>query len=333
MDEHDVTLSRHVLIREGTRAPVTDLALILERIALIGKLIARQLAHASIRDELGYTGDTNVQGEKVKWLDEWTNQVFLKTFAHGFPVCSLVSEEMEEVHHRPENCRENSYAVLYDPLDGSSNTDVNGALGTIFSIRRRAPGHGTKIDDILHPGTEQVAAGYILYGPATQLVYTAGNGVDGFTLDLGLGEFVLWRENLRMPRLGSTYAVNQGNLSKWHPGARKFIEHITSRKDKSTSYSLRYTGAFVADFHRCLLEGGLYLYPGEVTSEGKSKGKLRLMYELAPLSFVAEQARGKGSTGKGRILEVNPSAIHERQPVYIGSALEVDLAEQMRVEG
>jgi fructose-1,6-bisphosphatase I len=327
-----ITLTRHVLSRHGGAVPSGEMALILERIQVVAKRISRELSRASLGDTLGYTGETNVQGEAQKKLDDWTNQVFLEVFQRGFPVCSLVSEEMDAALHLRENCRDSSYAVLYDPLDGSSNTDVNGSLGTIFSVRKRAPGHGSEIKDLLNPGTHQVASGYILYGPGTQLVYTAGAGVDIYTLDREVGEFMLWREGVMMPRRGSAYAVNQGNMVKWHSGARKFVEHLTSRKDKATSYSLRYTGAFAADFHRCLLEGGLYLYPGEVGSGGKGKGKLRLMYELAPLAFIAEQAGGKASTGKRRVLDVVPGELHERRPIYIGSADEIELAERMHVE-
>jgi fructose-1,6-bisphosphatase I len=333
MSSPGITLLRHAMTRTGTAAPAGDLALILERIGLAAKRIAHKLATASLGGELGHTGTTNVQGEEQKKLDAWGNQVFLDAFERGYPVCSLISEEMEEPRHYPANCRDMSYAVLFDPIDGSSNTDVNGSLGTIFSIRRRAKGHQSGIADILRPGSEQVAAGYVLYGPGTQIVYSAGAGVDIFTLDASLGEFILWREKVRTPAFGSTYAVNQGNIGKWHPGARKFVEHITSRKDKRTSYSLRYTGAFVADFHRCLLEGGIYLYPGEVSKDGKGGGKLRLMYELAPMALVVEQAGGRASTGKGRILDVVPGTIHERQPIYIGSADEVRLAEEMKAEG
>ncbi|HXM89168.1 MAG TPA: class 1 fructose-bisphosphatase, partial [Candidatus Acidoferrum sp.] len=254
-------------------------------------------------------------------------------FEHGYPICSLISEEMDQPHHYSVNCRDNSYCILYDPIDGSSNTDVNGSLGTIFAVKKRAPGHRAGIDDILVPGTQQLIAGYILYGPAAQLVYTAGAGVDIFTLDRTLGEFILWKENVKMPPHGTTYSVNQANAGKWHEGARKFLAHITNRKDKRTSYSLRYCGAFAADFHRCLLEGGIYMYPGEVAEGGKAKGKLRLMYELAPLSMLAEQAGGRGSTGKQRILDIAATAIHERHPIYIGSAEEVALAESFKVEG
>ncbi|MGH7950259.1 MAG: class 1 fructose-bisphosphatase [Candidatus Binataceae bacterium] len=328
-----MTLDRHVLTKREATSPTADLGLIMERVGLIGKRLAHELARASLAGELGYTGSTNVQGEKVKKLDEWANDVFVDAFEHGYPVCSLISEEMEEPRHYQDNCRERSYMVLYDPIDGSSNTDTNGSLGAIWSVRRRATNHGAGVDDILTPGREQVAAGYVLFGPSTLLVYTAGDGVDIFTLDRDIGEFVLWRERVKMPEYGSTYAVNQGNIGKWHDGARKLVEHLTSRKDKRTSYSLRYCGAFAADFHRCLLEGGMYMYPGEQSAGGKGGGKLRLMYELAPLSFVAEQAGGRASTGNGPVLDVKPTAIHERQPIYIGSAAEVALAEQFRAEG
>lgn len=335
MAHESLTLTRHLLTRHQTTIPALELVLVMERIALAGKLIAGELARSSIAGALGYSGETNVQGERQKKLDEWTNDVFLEVFEQGFPVCSVISEEMEAPRHNPGNCRGNggAYAILVDPLDGSSNTDVNGSLGSIFSIRRRAEKHGEDPADLLRPGTEQIAAGYVLYGPATQLVYTAGAGVDIFTLDPRLGEFVLWKEGVRMPHNGGCYAVNQGNIGKWHPGAQKLIQHLTSRKDKRTSYSLRYCGAFAADFHRFLLEGGMYLYPGEVTSDGKSKGKLRLMYELAPLAMVAEQAGGRASTGRGRVLEVVPGGIHDRQPIYIGSSDEVKLAEEFKAEG
>ncbi|MGH7779587.1 MAG: class 1 fructose-bisphosphatase [Candidatus Binataceae bacterium] len=334
MGVRGITLSQHVATHRSPLLPNCDLAAILEQIEFIGKRIANELAHASIGGELGYTGKTNVQGEQTRKLDQWTDEVFVEAFAHRRPVCCLASEEMELALHDTAPCGEPSYAVLYDPLDGSSNTDVNGTLGTIFSIRKRASVHsGHDIADLLRPGTEQVAAGYILYGPGTQLIFTSGAGVDIFTLDHRHGEFVLWRAGVKMPTRGNAYAVNHGNIGKFHPGARKFVEHLTSRKDKSTSYSLRYSGAFAADFHRCLLEGGLYLYPGEVTPGGNTKGKLRLMYELAPMAMIAEQAGGKASTGTGRILEVEPTALHQRQPIYIGSATEVELAEKMQVEG
>ncbi len=336
MGQQAPILSDHLHTRKKTIMPAADLTQVIGRVALAGKLIAGEIARASITGGLGYSGDTNVQGEEQKKLDDWTNQVFVSLFENCEPVCSLISEEMEMPRHYERSCHSRdraSYAILVDPLDGSSNTDVNGSLGTIFSIRKRAPRHSSDAKDLLGPGSQQVAAGYVLYGPATQLIYTSGAGVDMFTFDPQIAEFVLWKENIRMPPRGPYYSVNQGNITKWHPGAQNLVRHLTSRKDKTTSYSLRYCGAFVADFHRCLLEGGMYLYPGEVGPDGKSKGKLRLMYECAPLGMVAEQAGGRASNGKGRVLEVIPKEIHERAPVYIGSATEVAMAEEFRAEG
>jgi fructose-1,6-bisphosphatase I len=329
-------LEDHLHTRKKTIMPLADLEVVIGRIALAGKVIAAEIARAPLTDSLGYSGDTNVQGEAQKKLDDWTNQVFLGLFENCEPVCSLISEEMEVPMHYERNChsREHaSYAILVDPLDGSSNTDINGSLGSIFSIRKRALRHTSDTRDLLGPGSQQVAAGYILYGPATQLVYTACAGVDMFSFDPQIAEFVLLREHLKMPPRGPYFSCNLGNLTKWHPGARNLVQHLTSRKDKSTSYSLRYCGAFVADFHRALIDGGLYLYPGEVSADGMSKGKLRLMYECAPLGMVAEQAGGRASNGKGRILEVVPKDIHDREPVYIGSATEVAIAEGLRPEG
>lgn len=333
MSDQPLTLTRYLLTREKTTMQPEDLALVMERISVIAKSISRKLVHASLGGSLGYTGDTNVQGEQQKKLDEWTNQTFLKVFRYGHPVCSIVSEEMESPTHYERNCRGRSYAVLCDPLDGSSNSDNNGLLATIFSVRERANGHGADVSDLLAPGNRQAAAGYALYGPATQLVFTAGAGVTIFTLDRELGEFILWREKVRMPRRGGTYAVNQGNYSRWHPGMRRLIEHMTSRKDKTTSYALRYCGCFAGDFHRCLLDGGIYMYPGEVSADGKStNGKLRLMYELAPMAMIAEQAGGRASNGSVDILDIMPVEIHERQPVYIGGAEDVTLAERFKPE-
>jgi len=316
--------------------PAGDLAQVIGRIALAGKLIAGELARAAIVGGLGYSGETNVHGEQQKKLDDWTNEVFLRLFESCDPVCSLISEEMETPCHYERSCHSReraSYAIFVDPLDGSSNTDINGSMGSIFSIRKRAPRHNDDVRDMLQAGTHQVAAGYVLYGPATQLIYTSGAGVDMFTFDPQMAEFVLWKEGLKMPPRGPYYSCNQGNISKWNPGAQNLVRHLTSRKDKTTSYSMRYCGAFVADFHRCLLDGGIYMYPGEISSDGKSKGKLRLMYECAPLGMVAEQAGGGASNGKGRVLEVVPKDVHDREPVYIGSAAEVALAEEFRAEG
>ena len=325
-----LTLDRY--LRTGQRIN-PELIVTLEQVAGAVKRISDELARAALNGELGYSGSINVHGEKVEKLDTRTNNVFVDTFSSGGPVCTLISEEMDEPQHLAVQCARDSYAMLYDPLDGSSNADVNGSLGTIFAVRRRKPGHGDGIEDVLAAGTEQIAAGYALYGPATMLVWTAGDGVNAFVLDPETGEFMLWREKIQTPKRGKTYAVNQANAERWHPGARALLERLTGPKDQGGGYSLRYCGAFVGDFHRGLLNGGIFLYPGEVSAGGKSTGKLRLMYEVAPLSMMAEQAGGAASTGHGRALEFIPGSIHERVPVYIGSAEEVALAEQLKAEG
>jgi fructose-1,6-bisphosphatase I len=325
-----ITLDRYLRTRERMDA---ELIVTLEHVAQAVKRISNELARAALKGELGYSGAINVHGEEVEKLDTWSNNVFIETFPVGGPVCTLISEEMDESRHVKVPCARNSYAMMYDPLDGSSNTDVNGSLGTIFTLRRRKSGHRDGIEDVLTAGTEQIAAGYALYGPATMLVWTAGDGVSAFVLEPGTGKFMLWRDKIQMPQRGKTYAVNQANAARWHPGARALLERLTGPKENGGGYSLRYCGAFVGDFHRCLLNGGIFLYPGEVSTGGRSAGKLRLMYEVAPLSMVAEQAGGASSTGHGRALEVIPGSIHERVPVYIGSVEEVALAEQLKAEG
>jgi fructose-1,6-bisphosphatase I len=326
-----ITLDRY--LRDASPQIEPKLSATLGHVALAVKRIANELSVAAIRGELGQSGAINVQGEKVEKLDAWSNNVFLDSFAGGTPICTLISEEVEQAQHLKEDHAHDSYALLFDPLDGSSNTDVNGSLGTIFAVRRRKPGHSDDIADTLGPGSEQIAAGYALYGPSTMLVWTTGQGVNAFVLEREIGEFVLWREKIRIPPRGNIYAVNQANAARWNPGARALLERLTGPKEKGGGYSLRYSGAFVGDFHRLLLKGGIFFYPGELKADGKSAGKLRLLYEVAPLSMLAEQAGGAGSTGRGRALDFVPKGIHERVPVYIGSAEEVALAEKLAVEG
>ena len=325
-----MTLDRYLRTRDRIGPELIET---LESVAHSVKRISNELARAALKGELGYSGAVNVHGEEVEKLDTWSNKVFLDAFSGNGPVCTLISEEMEEARHLQAQCTRDSLALLYDPLDGSSNTDVNGSLGTVFAVRRRKSGHGDGLADVLAAGTEQIATGYALYGPATMLVFTVGEGVIAFVLDHATGKFMLWREKIAMPPRGKTYAVNQANATKWHPGARALIDRFAGPKEQGGGYSLRYSGAFVGDFHRCLLNGGIFLYPGEVSTGRRSAGKLRLMYEVAPLSMLAEQAGGAASIGHGRALDVVPGNIHERVPVYIGSAEEVALAEQLKAEG
>jgi fructose-1,6-bisphosphatase I len=267
-----------------------------------------------------------VQGETVKKLDEIANETFLKAFRHSGLVCALASEEMEKPVLLPENWPHTKYMLLFDPLDGSSNTDCNMPLGAIFSVLKseRKDRMPTE-DDLVRKGTEQVAAGYLLYGSSTMLVYTVGQGVHGFTLEPGIGEYLLSHEQMRMPVRGKVYGVNEGNYHKWTTGTKKYVDYL-KLPDKPTGrpYSVRYSGCLVADLHRILLGGGIYLYPGELD---KPEGKLRLLYEANPLAWVVEQAGGRASTGTMRILDVEAKQLHQRVPLIIGSADDVRDAE------
>ncbi len=318
-------LSHHLREERQAYPRLTEeLGALLQEIALAGKVIARGVAQAGLTGRLGETGEVNVQGERVKKLDEWANEVMTDVLGESGLASVLISEEMEQPLRIAECRGPSRYVVCFDPVDGSSNTDINGIVGTIFGIR---PGRPATDPDpataALQPGTAQVAAGYIMYGPATILVYAAGHGVHGLTLDTSSGEFTLTHPSIRMPAQGKTYSVNEGNAQKWTPAARGFVDAL---KSGAKPYSLRYVGALVADFHRTILEGGIYLYPAEAGS-ARGAGKLRLLYEAAPLGLVVEAAGGKASTGPERILDLVPTEYHQRVPLLIGSATEVTRAE------
>ncbi|KJH70554.1 class 1 fructose-bisphosphatase [Aliterella atlantica] len=317
------TLSRHVLEQlHSFGAEAQDLSALMNRIALAGKLIARRLSRAGLMaGVLGFTGETNVQGESVKKMDVYSNDVFISVFKQSGLVCRLASEEMEKPYYIPENCPIGRYTLLYDPIDGSSNTDINLTLGSIFAIRRQ---QGDDVDgsaqDLLQDGHQQIAAGYILYGPSTMLVYSIGNGVHSFTLDPSLGEFILTEENITIPNHGAIYSVNEGNFWQWEESFREYIRYV----HRTEGYTARYGGAMVGDIHRILVQGGVFLYPG---TEQKPEGKLRLLYESAPLAFLIEQAGGRASTGSGEIMDVVPEKLHQRTPLIIGSKEDVALVE------
>lgn len=323
-----ISLTQHILAQQRLHPEATgEFSAMMTQIALAGKMIAQDLRQAGLLDILGSTGEVNVQGEEVQKLDQRANDTFVQVFESSTIVRTVVSEEMEEPYTVLSAERSGKYAVFFDPLDGSSNIDVNAPLGSIFSIHRLSPSpSGNGGASFLKPGTDQVAGGYILFGASTILIYTCGDGVHQFTLNPGVGEFFLTASNLTMPPRGSIYSVNEGNCQKWSTGMKNFIHHI-QEVDKPTGrpYSLRYTGCLVADVHRVLLKGGLYLYPGEVK---KPEGKLRLMYEAAPLTFVIEQAGGIGSTGFERIPTIQPKAPHQRVPLVIGSREDVEVVEQ-----
>ncbi|MEH1839098.1 MAG: class 1 fructose-bisphosphatase [Nostoc sp.] len=329
LDRDCTTLSRHVLQQlQSFSADAQDLSALMNRIALAGKLVARRMSRAGLMEGvLGFTGEVNVQGESVKKMDVYANDVFISVFKQSGLVCRLASEEMENPYYIPENCPIGRYTLLYDPIDGSSNTDNNLSLGSIFAIRQQ---EGTDSDrkatDLLTNGRKQLAAGYILYGPSTMLVYTIGKGVHSFVLDPSLGEFILTEENIRIPNHGSVYSVNEGNFWQWEESIREYIRYV----HRTEGYSARYSGAMVSDIHRILVQGGVFLYPGTIQNP---EGKLRLLYETAPLAFLIEQAGGRATTGLVNILDVVPKKLHQRTPLIIGSREDVAKVESFIQNG
>jgi fructose-1,6-bisphosphatase I len=319
LDRDCTTLSRHVLQQLQSFSPdAQDLSALMNRIGLAGKLIARRLSRAGLMEGvLGFTGEVNVQGETVKKMDVYANEVFISVFKQSGLVCRLASEEMEKPYYIPENCPIGRHTLLYDPIDGSSNTDNNLSLGSIFAVRKQeGEDLNGEAQDLLRDGRNQIAAGYILYGPSTMLIYSIGRGVHSFTLDPSLGEFILTEENIRIPDHGSIYSVNEGNFWQWEESFREYIRYV----HRTEGYTARYSGAMVSDIHRILLQGGVFLYPGTVQ---KPEGKLRLLYESAPLAFLIEQAGGRATTGIRDILDVVPKKIHQRTPLIIGSKEDV----------
>lgn len=319
-----MTLERHIREEErnhpGARGLFTRLV---TQITLASKIINAEVNKAGLADILGLTGQVNVQGEEVQKLDEYANEVMRKALDHTGSVAALASEEMEEVYVVPgEYVEGGEYVVLYDPLDGSSNIDVNVSIGSIFSILRRKSGNGAaRLEDFLQPGVSQVCAGYVIYGSSTMLVYTTGNGVDGFTLDPSVGEFFLSHPDIQIPERGKIYSINEGNSSKWEESTARYIAHLKAEDAASgRPYSGRYIGSLVADFHRNLLKGGIFLYPGD---RKNPSGKLRLLYECSPMSFIAEQAGGAASDGRQRVMEIQPEKLHQRIPFIVGSKRDV----------
>lgn len=302
-------------------------AALLAEIGVVGKLVAQDLRRAGLIDIQGTTGETNIQGETVKKLDVIANDTFVNVLQSSGCVCALASEEMEKPVILSGNQPRGKYMVLFDPLDGSSNTDCNMPLGTIFSILKHSETDRLPTEEgLVRRGTEQVAAGYLLFGSSTMFVYTTGREVHGFTLDPEIGEYLWSHKQIRIPETGKVYAANEGNYHKWPEGTRKYFDWLkVTDKASGRPYSGRYSGCLVADVHRLLLGGGIYLYPGEVD---KPEGKLRLLYEANPLALVVESAGGKATTGTSRILEVEAKKLHQRVPLIIGSRVDVEQAER-----
>ncbi len=305
------TLDRFIKKKQDEYPESTgELSQLLRDIALAGKIINREVNKSGLLDIAGAYGAQNVQGEEQQKLDVIANIRFTRALRNGGMTCAIVSEEEQEIVHLNPNCR---YVVAMDPLDGSSNIDVNVSIGTIFSIYRRISPIGGPVqkEDVLQEGTRQVAAGYILYGSSTMLVYSTGRGVHGFTLEPSLGEFVLSHTNMKFPENGKIYSINEGSWHQFEDGTREYIEAC-----KKNGLTARYIGSLVADYHRNMLKGGIYIYPA---SSKAPNGKLRLLYECNALAFIAEQAGGMATNGKGRILEIHPTEFHQRAPFYIGS--------------
>jgi len=329
MDRSVVTLDRHIVEQERRHPEATGaFSSILQDLALAGKLINRQVRKAGLVDILGQTGRQNVHGDEVRKLDEFAHDVVFRAMDHGGHLCIMASEEEEDPLAIPEEFPTGDYALLYDPLDGSSNIDVNISIGTIFSLHERvSQGRDGTRDDLLQPGHRQQAAGYIIYGSSTMLVYTTGNGVHGFTLDPSIGEFLLSHPDIRIPNPGDrVYSVNEGHADKWSDAQRELVAHLKRGRGRGGGgFSGRYVGSLVADFHRTLLNGGLFMYPG---NRANPEGKLRLLYEAAPMAMICEEAGGRASDGERDILSLNPQDLHQRTPLFIGSSAHVDLVEE-----
>jgi len=287
--------------------------------------IAAEVSRAGLVEILGFTGQQNVHGEDVKKLDVYADGLIVEWLREAGSACGMASEEQEDLIAPSRQGESASYLVYFDPLDGSSNIDVNVSIGTIFGIyRRRSKSGPADKADFLRKGSEQVAAGYFLYGTSTMLVFTTGHGVNAFTLDPRLREFRASQSDVKIPARGSIYSCNEGNSSKWDDATRRYVEAVRTGGTQRKAYTSRYVGSFVADFHRNLLKGGIFLYPGEVQKAGPPKGKLRLMYEGNPMAMVVEQAGGAATDGSRRILDIECNDIHQRTPLVIGSKDDVD---------
>ena len=327
-----ITITQHVLMEERQNPEATGaFTYLLNELIVAAKVISREVNKAGLVDILGSTGEINVQQERVQKLDVFANRVIIERMQHIGQLCCMGSEEVAELIDIPAQYPKGNYILLFDPLDGSSNIDVNVSIGTIFGIYRKESDE-TDVDfllsDVLQPGIKQVAAGYFIYGSSTIMVYTTGNGVHGFTLYPSVGEFLLSHEDIRIPEKGKIYSVNEGNYQYWDEDTKALVDYFKA-KDKPTGrpYTSRYVGSLVADFHRNLLKGGIFMYPADLKDPKKPTGKLRLMVEANPLAMVVREAGGYASDGKGPILEIQPTDLHQRVPLYIGSKEEVETAE------
>ena len=321
------TLEQFIIERQEEHEHSTgSFSRLIRDLSVAAKIVNWHMRRGGINNIFGTTGEINVHGEVQQVMDLLAHKEFVRALRRGGECCLIGSEEHSEAIPIATNGdSDGDYIVLLDPLDGSSNIEVNVSVGTIFSIYRLPAGWGTPtVEAALQPGVKQIGAGYVVYGSSTILVYTTGHGVNGFTLDPSIGEFVLSHPNIRIPDDGKMYSINEGNYNSFEPGLRRYIKWMqTENSEQNLPLSTRYIGSFVADFHRNLLKGGLYMYP---STRNNRNGKLRLMYEANPLAFIAEQAGGGATDGHNRILEITPEKLHQRTPLYIGSKLMLDKA-------
>jgi fructose-1,6-bisphosphatase I len=322
------TVTEHLLIHQKESPMATGrFTRLLNELILAAKIISREVNKAGLVDILGLTGAINVQGEQVAKLDELANLVMIHRMERAGVLCAMASEEMADIIEVPAPYPKGDYILIFDPLDGSSNIDSNVSIGTIFSIYRRKTPEKTPVvlSDFLQRGSEQVAAGYFVYGSSTMMVYTTGQGVHGFTLDPSVGEFLLSHPDIKIPASGKTYSVNESYWNYWDEPTRKIVSYFKSPDNHlGQPYNLRYIGSLVADFHRNLLKGGIFMYPADQRDPKKPRGKLRLLCEAAPLAMVVEQAGGLATDGVRRILDLDPQELHQRVPLFIGSKKDVE---------
>jgi fructose-1,6-bisphosphatase I len=323
-----MTIQRYIAQSERHHPEATGaFSTLLRSIALAAKVVSREVRRAGLVDILGQASITNVSGDEVKKLDIFANRMVINSLEHAGQLCAMASEEDESIIPVPPEFHAGKYVMLFDPLDGSSNIDANVTIGTIFSIVKRITesGQGTE-EDVLQPGYKQVAAGYVMYGASTIMVISTGEGVQGFTLDPTIGEFLLSHKDIRIPQRGKIYSINEGNKVHWSDGIRRYIEYLQELDSETNRpYSARYIGSMAGDVHRTLLYGGIFMYPGD---KKNPNGKLRLLYEANPMAYIVEQAGGRAIDGSQRILDIIPSSIHQRVPVFLGSTNEIDLLEE-----
>jgi len=321
-----ITVIEHLLIHQKASPMATGrFTRLLNELILAAKIISREVNKAGLVDVLGFTGEVNVQGEQVQKLDDYANRVIIHRMQRAGVLCAMASEENADLIEIPDKFDTGDYILIFDPLDGSSNIDVNVSIGTIFSIfKRKNSTQSVTLSDVLQKGAQQVAAGYFIYGSSTMMVYTTGNGVHGFTLDPSVGEFLLSHPDIKIPEQGKIYSVNESYWHYWDEKTREVVSYFKSpQNERGRPYSLRYIGSLVADFHRNLLYGGIFMYPADKKDPKKPSGKLRLLCEANPMALIVEHAGGMAIDGRRRILDIEPQELHQRVPLFIGSKKDV----------